>query len=155
MKMIKVLAERIRRKTPPIFSIPYNISIKDAAQLFNKSSIGAALVEKDIPEPGVYAGIISEKDIMRCCAEYDNLSEVSVADIMRREMTTATVNDEVTDVVRRMRDYHIRHIPLLEDGKVIALISIRDIMNCIDLAQEIAMSHLNDLFGSTRHSTSY
>jgi hypothetical protein len=54
-----------------------------------------------------------------------------------------------------MRDYHIRHIPLLEDGKVIALISIRDIMNCIDLAQEIAMSHLNDLFGSTRHSTSY
>jgi predicted transcriptional regulator len=155
MKMVKVLAERIRRKTPPVFAIQYNLTIKEAATLFNKTSIGAALVEKEIPEPGVYAGIISEKDIMRCCAEYDDLSKVQVADVMRREMITANVNDEVTDIVRRMRDYHIRHIPLIEDGKIIALISIRDIMNCIDLAQEIAMSHLNDLFGSTRHSTSY
>jgi len=155
MKMIKVLAERLNRKVAPMHTVPYNATITEIASLFVENNIGAALVEKEVHEVGVYAGIISEKDIIKCCAEHGDLNKLPVHKIMQREMITANILDEVKPTVRKMREHHIRHIPLIEHGKIIALISIRDLMYCVDMEQEIAMSHMNDMFGGTRRDSSY
>ena len=155
MKMIKVLAERLNRKVAPMHTVPYNAAIAATAKLFVKENIGAALVEKEVPEHGAFAGIISEKDIIKCCAEKDDLGKLPVHEIMHREMITANILDDVKATVKKMRENHIRHIPLLEHGKIIALISIRDLMYCVDMEQEIAMSHINDMFGSTRRDSNY
>ena len=70
-------------------------------------------------------------------------------------MIIANVLDDVKSTVRKMRENHIRHIPLEEHGKIIALISIRDLMYCVDMEQEIAMSHINDMFGATRRDVNF
>lgn len=155
MKMIKVLAERLNRKVKPMHTIGYNATIADAAKLFVQENIGAALVEKDPPVPGAFAGIISEKDIIRCCAENADVGNIQIKQIMHANMIIANILDDVKATVRRMRENHIRHIPLEENGKIIALISIRDLMYCVDMEQEITMSHINDMFGATRHDVNF
>jgi len=155
MKMSSVLAEKVSRNHPPLYSICHCATIKDAAQYFQRENIGAAMVEKEEPEPGFYAGIITAKDIIRCIAETSDLDNVRTFQIMTREMLTADINDDVSSTVRRMREHHVRHVPLKENGRIIALISVRDLMHCIDMEMDKTMSNINEMFGSHRSDTSF
>ena len=155
MKMSRVLAEKINRNHPPLYSICQCATIMDTAQYFQRENIGAAMVEKETPEPGFYAGIITAKDIIKCIAETGNLNNVRVAQIMTQEMITADINDGVSDTVRRMREHSVRLIPLKEHGRIIALISIRDLLYCIDMEMEKTLSNINDMFGAHRRDTSF
>ncbi len=155
MKMSKVLAEKISRNHPPLYSICQYATIRDAAQYFQRENIGAAMVEKETPEPGFFDGIITAKDIIKCIAETGNLDNVLTSQIMTREMITADIHDDVSLTVRRMREHHVRHIPLKENGKIIALISIRDLMHCIDMEQDKTLSNINDMFGAHRSDTNF
>ena len=155
MKMREVLAEKVSRNHPPLYSICQCATIMDAAQYFQRENIGAAMVEKETAEPGFYAGIITAKDIIRCIAETSNLSNVRVSQLMSQEMITADINDDVSSTVRRMREHHVRHVPLKEHGRIIALISIRDLMHCIDMEQDKTMNNINEMFGAHRSDTSF
>jgi predicted transcriptional regulator len=155
MKMIKVLTEKLSRKHPPLYAICRCATVRDAAQYFLRENIGAAMVQKDQHEPGCYAGILTAKDIIRCIAQAGDLDKVHVAQIMSEKMITADVNDNVSSTVRIMREHHVRHIPLKEDGKVIALISIRDLMHCIDLEQDKTMSNIQETFGAKHTDSSF
>ncbi|MEI8245772.1 MAG: CBS domain-containing protein [Lentisphaerota bacterium] len=155
MKMRDVLEEKVSRNHPPLYSICQCATIMDAAQYFQRENIGAAMVEKESSEPGFYAGIITAKDIIRCIAESSNLNNVLTSQIMTQEMLTADVNDDVSSTVRRMREHHVRHIPLKEHGRIIALISIRDLMHCIDMEQDKTMSDINEMFGAHRSNASF
>jgi signal-transduction protein with cAMP-binding, CBS, and nucleotidyltransferase domain len=155
MKMSRVLAEKVSRNHPPLYSICQHVAIRDVAQYFQRENIGAAMVEKENPEEGFYVGIITAKDIIRCIAETSDLDSVRTSQIMTQEMITADINDDVSSTVRRMREHHVRHIPLKENGKIIALISVRDLMHCIDMEQDKTMSNINDMFGARRSDTSF
>ena len=155
MKMNSVLAEKVSRNHPPLYSICHCATIRDVAQYFQRENIGAAMVEKEDPEPGFYAGIITAKDIIRCIAEISNLDNVRTSQIMSQEMLTADINDDVSSTVRRMREHHVRHIPLKDNGKIIALISVRDLMHCIDMEQDKTMSNINEMFGAHRSDTNF
>jgi predicted transcriptional regulator len=155
MKMSKVLAEKISRNHPPLYRICQCATIRDTAQYFQRENIGAAMVEKEAPEPGFYAGIITAKDIIRCIAEASNLNSVRVSQLMKQEMLTADIDDDVSSTVRRMREHHVRHVPLKENGKIIALISVRDLMHCIDMEMDKTMSDINEMFGAHHSDTSF
>lgn len=155
MKMSKVLAAKISRNHPPLYRICLCATVRDTAQYFQRENIGAAMVEKEIPEPGFYAGIITAKDIIKCIAEKSDLDNVRTSQIMTQEMITADINDDVSLTVRRMREHSVRHIPLKENGKIIALISVRDLMHCIDLEQTETLSNINEMFGSRRSETGF
>ena len=155
MKMREVLAEKVSRNHPPLYRICQCATIMDTAQYFERENIGAAMVEKEPAEPGFFAGIITAKDIIKCIAETGNLNNVRVAQIMTQEMITADINDDVSSTVRRMREHHVRHVPLKENGKIIALISVRDLMHCIDMEMDKTMSDINEMFGAHHSDTSF
>ena len=104
MKMIKVLAERINRKVAAMHVVGYNATIAETAKLFVKENIGAALVEKYVPEHGAFAGIISEKDIIKCCAENVDMNKIPIHQIMHKNMIIANILDDVKATVRKMRE---------------------------------------------------
>jgi predicted transcriptional regulator len=155
MKMMRVLAEKIKRNHPPLYRICMCATVRDAVQYFLHENIGAAMVEKDQSEPGCYAGVITAKDIIRCIAETTDLDNVSVRQIMSDKMITADVNDDVSSTVRIMREHHVRHIPLKENGKIIALISVRDLMHCIDIEQDETLNSIEEMFGVKRDGSSF
>ncbi|MFA7231202.1 MAG: CBS domain-containing protein [Victivallaceae bacterium] len=155
MRMRMVLAEKVYRKHPPFHSINFDATVRETAKLLNEKNIGALLVEMPVHEDGCFAGIVSERDIIKCCANFSNFESLPISEIMQKEMITADIDDNADDTCILMRQKHIRHIPLIENGKIVALISVRDLMYCVDMEKEITMQHMSDMIGATRRNESY
>lgn len=154
MKMKKVLAEKVKRGHEPLYSISSGATLREAAILMADKKIGALLVECD-PGQGRFMGIVTERDIIECCAGSRDLDDVLVSEVMTRDMVTVDATDLVKPVVALMAREHIRHIPLTENSEIIALISVRDIMRASDLEKEITIAELSDYVGCTRRNVVY
>ena len=139
MKMKRVLAEKINRKHKPIYTIAFDATVQDAAKMMYKEKIGAVLVNMPAREDGVYAGILSERDIISSCANYSSFETLPVSKIMSTKLITTGMENSAAAVVASMRKNHIRHIPLSENGKIVALLSIRDLMYCLDIQRETTL----------------
>jgi signal-transduction protein with cAMP-binding, CBS, and nucleotidyltransferase domain len=155
MKMRRVLAEKINRKHKPIYTIDFDATIIDAAKMMHQENIGAILVNMPAKEDGVYAGIISERDIINSCANYNNFESLPVSKTMSENLLVADMENSVHSIMECMRKKHIRHIPLSENGKIVALLSIRDLMYCIDLEKETTLSHMSDMLGACSRNKNY
>ncbi len=155
MTMKLVLAERLKRKHPPLYSVPGDMLVHELAKHMIEKEIGAVLVEKNPEIKGEYAGICTERDILRCCAADGCMSDKKVSEIAVSDMVTADIKDNVQSTIRKMYQNHIRHIPLTEKGFIIALISIRDLMYCVDMERQITLSHLNDMTGVSRFNRNF
>ena len=88
--------------------------------------IGSAVVSSD----GTHIeGIISERDVVRGLAEHrEALLAMSVSDLMTVSVATCTPDDSVKDVMRTMTQRRIRHLPVTEDGTLVGIVSIGDVV---------------------------
>lgn len=74
-------------------------------------------------------GIITERDILRACASTRrSLEDLRVRDRMSRCPVTATLDDEIADTMGAMTEHRIRHLPVIENGSLVGLISIGDVV---------------------------
>jgi len=155
MKMKRVLAEKINRKHKPIYTIDFDTSVKDAAKMMYKENIGAMLVNMPANENGVYAGIISERDIINSCANYSNFESLPVSKIMTEKLVIADMDNSARSVMNCMTKNHIRHLPLSDKGKIVALLSVRDLMYCLDIQRETTISQMSDMLGVCPRNKNY
>ena len=132
MKMKRVLAEKINRKHQPIYTIAFDATVMDAAKMMHKEKIGAMLVNMPVREDGVYAGILSERDIISSCASYSNFETLPVSKIMSTKLITTDMENSAAAVVTSMRKNHMRHIPLSENGKIVA-VEFKKCLKVIDM----------------------
>ncbi len=75
-------------------------------------------------------GIITERDILRACAKYSGrpMASLRVADVMTRDVATGTPADSVEETMGLMTEQRIRHLPIIEDGRLAGLVSIGDVV---------------------------
>jgi CBS domain-containing protein len=101
-------------------------SLADVVRLLAKRRIGAILI---MGADGALAGILSERDIVRALANDgpDALSH-SAASHMTRDVTTCSERDHVDDIMEVMTLGRFRHLPVVEDDRVVGLISIGDVV---------------------------
>lgn len=98
--------------------------VYDALEKMNKENIGALLVQID----GFLVGIVSERDYVRKVILDTHASKTTkVSQIMTREPVTVTRDDTVVHCIALMRKHHVRHLPVVEEGKAIGIISLRDL----------------------------
>ncbi len=154
MKMKKVLAEKVKRGHEALYSISSGATLRQAAVRMAEKKIGALMVDCNTAK-GRYMGIVTERDIIECCAGNRDLDEVLVSEVMTRDMVTVDTEDFVKPVVGLMAREHIRHVPLTEKGEIKALISIRDIMRASDLEKDITIAELSDYVGCTKRNVVY
>lgn len=85
-------------------------------------------------------GIISERDIVRHCAEHGgDAMTAKVADVMTRHVVTAHPGETIDAVLSRMTDRRIRHLPVVQHGKLVGVVSIGDLVKAkIDQTQHEA-----------------
>lgn len=116
----------IQNKPNKVITINLNSSLKEAAILLNEMRIGALPV---VNEQGSLVGIVSERDIVRICAgNLENPLSTSVKDAMTTKLEVAKPQDSVDMALARMSDRRIRHLPVMETGNLIAIISIGDLV---------------------------
>jgi CBS domain-containing protein len=89
-------------------------------------NVGALVVVQD---DGV-AGIVSERDVVRRLAERGaEMLEASVAEIMSTSVVTCSSKDPVDSVAETMTERRIRHMPVIDDGQLVGIVSIGDVVS--------------------------
>jgi CBS domain-containing protein len=113
-------------KGATVYKIEPTASIARAAKILSDQDIGA-LVVTDVE--GAIVGIISERDIVRVlsargCAALDT----PVAEVMTHRVKVCGRHDKVGDIMQRMTEDKLRHLPVVEDGRIVGVVSIRDVV---------------------------
>ena len=121
---------QIMRSKPDatVVTIAPGAKVSEAARLLSEKRIGAVIVS---PDGRTLTGILSERDIVRELGRRgaDCLDD-TVEAIMTANPVGCTKDDESDQVFQKMTDGRFRHLPVLEDGRMIGLISIGDVVKC-------------------------
>lgn len=112
-------------KRSEVISVEEGASVLDVSKLLGERRIGAVPVMKN----GKLCGIISERDVVRGLAIRggDVLSD-GVSSLMTKSVVTCTTNDSVSQIMVMMTERRIRHVPVVEDDKLLGMISIGDVV---------------------------
>ena len=115
-----------QKKAHRIVTIGPETTVAEAAIILKEEHIGALMVTGD---DGALAGIISERDIVRAIPEYGGeLFDLAVGRLMTHPVVTCNPKGLVHQIMKTMTANHFRHMPVLEDGKLIGMISIGDVV---------------------------
>ncbi len=121
--MIQV-AEIIEHRPPP-FLLEAELNAVEASRVLRKHHIGGAPVVRD----GRLVGFCSERDIVyRVVAEKRDPEGLRIEEIMSRDVLCGSPEDTALKCEHVMREAHVRHMPIVENGKVVACISLRDLL---------------------------
>ena len=134
----------IRKSTPaPLQTISPDQTVREAVDLLCRFNIGAVPV---LDLEGTLVGIISERDILRlCCREDANAAlEQKVRDVMTREVIISVPEDGLDYVMRVMTERRVRHLPVLEERSLVAIISIGDVVKAQYEEKETEIRFLRD-----------
>ena len=109
-----------------IYTVTPDTTVLDAIKLMADKGIGALVVTDDA---GKVAGILSERDYTRKVILMERTSkDTLVSEIMTAKVLTVTTNVLVKECLKLMTDKHLRHLPVVEDEKLIGLVSIGDLV---------------------------
>jgi len=124
-----MLVQQILNSKPSqeVQTIASSASVSDATGILSSKRIGALVVTDD----GVrVTGMFSERDVVREIGRRGvGCMSDKVADLMTRDIITCEKGDTADAVLHKMTDGRFRHLPVIEDGKLIGLISIGDVVN--------------------------
>ena len=119
----KIIPDILPRQN--IHSLRPEGSAFEAAKLMSNRDVGAIVVTS---EDGLLAGIVTERDLTRRVVSKGlDPKNVTVGDIMTRDPDTVGPEDSGLDALEIMRIRRYRHLPVVEDGKVVAMVSVRDL----------------------------
>ncbi|HLI12201.1 MAG TPA: CBS domain-containing protein [Alphaproteobacteria bacterium] len=120
------VAHILKSKGRTVHSVPPDTTIAEAARNLSKKRIGAVLV---VGADGKVAGILSERDVIHGLAEHGaRLLNMRVVEIMTKTVVSVTPAHTVDEIMREMTMRRIRHLPVFEDGELVGIISIGDVV---------------------------
>ena len=132
--------EIIKNKGSEVYSISPDATIEQALRLMAEKEVGALMVV----DGEKMKGIFSERDYARRgyligCSELGKVSQ-----LMTKTLVYIGLDDTVEDCMNKMTDKHIRHLPVVKDGKLAGMISIGDIVKAIISDQKNMIRNLED-----------
>lgn len=109
-----------------VVTVEANSSVADAVKIMNQRGIGCLVAT----ENGSPIGIVTERDLLkRVLAEYKNPKKTKVQEIMSKPLIIGKPNLEIGEVVELMFDRKIKKLPIVEDGRLLGLVTFTDLLN--------------------------
>jgi len=135
-----IVAQVIKNKAvQSIFTISPNATVLEAIKIMADKGVGALVVAEDEK----VVGIFSERDYTRKIALMERSSNnTPVADIMTSKVISVSLNHTVEDCLNLMTDRHLRHLPVLDQEKLVGFISIGDLVKAAMDDQRILIEQL-------------
>ena len=119
-------------------------SAQAAVERMLESGVGSVLVCDD----NRLLGIFTERDVLRLAGDATDLRAVRVADVMTKDVLSIGPDDDVLAAARLMGEKRIRHVPVVQDGNILGVVGIRDVMR--SLVELIWRSHDGDARATAR-----
>jgi CBS domain-containing protein len=120
------VAAILKEKKPGVITANATDSVETACQILADKSIGAVLV---LRPDGSIAGILSERDIVRGMAMVGaDILQQNVDSIMTKNVMICSSKDTVEDIMHLMTKRRIRHLPVVDNGRLTGMISIGDVV---------------------------
>jgi CBS domain-containing protein len=137
---MKTVAELLRTKpTRPVVKVTPEHSVLDAIKVLASENIGAAIVMSGER----LAGIFSERDYTRKVILKGRSSDSTrVEEIMTANVVVVSQRTKTRDCMALMTEKNIRHLPVVDEGRVIGMVSIRDIVSDIIADQDFTIEQL-------------
>jgi CBS domain-containing protein len=133
--MQRTAAAIVGDKGAEVWSVLPGDTVYHALEVMADKNVGSMLVLDD----GDLVGILSERDYARKVILDDKASkETLVAEIMTTDLITVEPSCTVTDAMELMTEQRVRHLPVLEDGELVGLISIGDVVKAV-MADQLEM----------------
>lgn len=116
----------LKEKGSRVITVAPDASIADVCRLLTDHRIGAVPV---CGPTGELTGILSERDVVRALAAHgSSCLTLQAADLMQQEVITGTPNDDINEIMKLMTEGRFRHLPIMEDGRFVGIISIGDVV---------------------------
>lgn len=116
----------LRIKGRQVVDIPAEATLHDACRTLMQHNIGALIVRNS---DGTLEGVISERDIVRAAAQTGREAlNAAVSEHMTRVVETCAEADSIEDLMETMTNMRLRHLPVMEDGRLSGIVSIGDVV---------------------------
>jgi CBS domain-containing protein len=121
-----IVSQILKEKGHDVYTVFKEISVKEVSALLAEKRIGAVVVTD---QADAVEGIISERDVVRGLAQHgSSILDKKVEELMTKNVITHGLDDHIDDLMQEMSKSRIRHLPILDDGKLVGVISIGDVV---------------------------
>ena len=139
MKLAGTVGDILHKKGARIISITPDATVFDAVKLLAEHNIGALPVLQE----GRMVGIFTERDYSRKIVLAGKSSKIAqVAEVMSPQPVLVAMNHSIEDCMEIMTDKRVRHLPVIEGGALVGLVSIGDVVKWIMSAQSAALDQM-------------
>ncbi len=127
------VADLLKLKGIKVYSINPDASVQKTISLMAENNIGAL----PVVDGDTLVGIFSERDLARLLAKSITFSlDTAISSVMTKKVFTVTPASDLEECMELMTDKHIRHLPVVDDNKLVGLISIGDVIKLIVSTQK-------------------
>ena len=134
------LAEILEEKGGDVLEIDADATVLEAVQQMVAMNVGSLLVTVE----GEVTGIVTERDYLRRVTLEDRTEDAQVREIMSSPLVVATLETTIDECMALMTDRRIRHVPVVDEGNVVGLVSIGDLVKFKSKLQTFEIQFLND-----------
>ncbi|MBC2606732.1 CBS domain-containing protein [Pelagicoccus albus] len=118
------VSDLLAKKSVSLLTVNPDTSVLEAVEIMNRVKVGCVMVMQD----KALAGIFTERDVLRrVVAQGVDASRVAVSEVMSSQLVTIEPSTEVGHAMDIVNENKVRHLPVLEDGRLIGLISAGDL----------------------------
>lgn len=136
---MKTVRHLLQTKSNRLFKVTPDTSVHDAMKIMAEENVGTVL----IMDKEMFIGILSERDITRKLFLMEKLPrEVPVTDVMTSPVICVSPDQTNEECMAIMTDKRVRHLPVLEQGRIIGVVSIGDLVKATISEQEFIISQL-------------
>lgn len=147
MQIRITVRQLLRDKGTTVWSVEPDASVFDALRLMAEKNVGAL----PVVSAGRLVGIFSERDYARkVILQGQGSRDTKVSAIMTPEVVTVSPEHDLADCMRLMTEKRIRHLPVLEEGQQVGVISIGDVMKAVLAEQEFLIGQLSEYIGGAQ-----
>jgi CBS domain-containing protein len=133
------ISEILGHKGTNVWTVSPQTTVYDAIHMMADKNVGALLVT----EGDSLVGIISERDYTRkVILQGKSSKQTPVKEILSSQIIEVSPSHSIEDCLRLMTEHRVRHLPVLDEGKIVGIVSIGDLVNWIITAQSSTINQL-------------
>jgi CBS domain-containing protein len=139
------VSDILKRKSNQVISVTPDTSVIEALKIMSDKNIGSLLVMVG----STYMGLMTERDYARkVILQEKHSDETRVSEIMTTDLPRVSPRDSVEQCMQLMADGNVRYLPVFDDGVLVGLVSIIDVIKEMNALQKATISHLQDFISS-------